>query len=229
MDWVDSFSLFLFDFDGLLVRTEHLHFRAYKEALLSRALKLPWDMHEYAQRAYFSSTGLKEGICELFPGHFDSDAEWMAFYLEKQHAFMRLVDEGQVELMPGVEKLLKKLVGLKKTLCVVTHSTLEMVEKVRHHLPLLDLIPYWITREDYASPKPASDGYNLAIERYLKEGEQSIGFEDTIKGLKALIGSQAKPVLICDEDPAKKDYCVKNGAIYAPSFEELSQASVVSS
>lgn len=224
MDWVHSFDLFLFDFDGLLVRTEHLHFKAYQKALSARGLTLPWTMHEYGQRAYFSSTGLREGICELFPDEFDSDSSWSTFYMEKQAAFMQLVDEGEVELMPGVQALLDELTDLKKTLCVVTHSNLEMVSRVRAHLPKLDLIPYWITRDDYTAPKPASDGYDLAIERHLKEGERAIGFEDSIKGLNALIVSKAKPVLICEYDPVKKDYCEKNGAIYAPSFEALSEA-----
>jgi beta-phosphoglucomutase len=223
MDWIDSFDLFLFDFDGLLVRTEHLHFRAYQNALFARGLQLPWNMHEYGQRAYFSATALRKGIMELFPAEFDSDKTWGEFYLDKQKEFMRLVEEGHVELMPGVAQLLKELKRLQKTLCVVTHSNLQMIQKVRLQLPLLDLIPHWITREDYKAPKPASDGYNLAMERYLKLGARAIGFEDSIKGLNALIGSRAKPVLICDEDPVKKDYCKKNGAIFAPSFETLSE------
>ena len=31
MDWIKKYQLFLFDFDGLLVNTEEMHFLAYKQ------------------------------------------------------------------------------------------------------------------------------------------------------------------------------------------------------
>ncbi|MGD0665742.1 MAG: HAD hydrolase-like protein, partial [Rhabdochlamydiaceae bacterium] len=47
MDWTDKFDLFLFDFDGLLVDTEELHFKAYQMLCQGRGYKLPWDINRF--------------------------------------------------------------------------------------------------------------------------------------------------------------------------------------
>ena len=40
MQWIHDFQLFLFDFDGLLVDTEHLHYQAYVNMLSKHGYKL---------------------------------------------------------------------------------------------------------------------------------------------------------------------------------------------
>ena len=63
---------------------------------------------------------------------------------------------------------------------------------------VLKNIDHWITREDYINPKPNPECYLRAILLYGKKGDRMVGFEDTIKGINALLQTPAKPVLIGD-------------------------------
>lgn len=212
MDWIDDFDLFLFDFDGLLVDTESLHFEAYRQTCAGFGLDLVWDMREYGKAAYFHASGLKEALIALFPKTLN-ESSWPDFYAKKQRRFIELVQD--VKLMPGVAELLERLKAAGKQRVVVTHSTRHMVDTVRRRLPELEAIEYWLVREDYKNPKPAPDGYLLAIEKYGKKGDRIIGFEDTPKGFKALRAAGVTAALI---SPLLEGY---EDALFARSLPEL--------
>lgn len=202
MKWIENFDLFLFDFDGLLVNTETLHYQAYQKMCAAQGVKLEWSFKKYCEIAHFSSTGLKENLLKEYPKLKESGMSWDGLYQEKKSAYLETYNEmltkGGVALMPGVERLLEALSQAKKRRCVVTHSPLEQIEKIRAGRPELSSIPLWLTREDYSNPKPAPDGYLLAIQKLGKEGDRIVGFEDSFKGYQSLCGAPCKPVIISD-------------------------------
>lgn len=195
MRWIEKFDLYLFDLDGLLVDTEKLHFAAYQTLCENYGHILDWDFSQYIHIAHTSATGLKE-MLHPFLSH--KEASWDVLYIEKKQIYLQLLRTGGLQLMPGAQKLLKELSTSSTKRCVVTNSAREQVEMIKTLLPILQTIPVWITREDYDAPKPASDGYHKAIELLADPGDRIIGFEDSLRGLKALMGTSAKPVLICD-------------------------------
>lgn len=195
MQWIHHFQLFLFDFDGLLVSTEHLHYQAYVNMLAKRGYKLDWSFQQFCSVAHFSATALREALYVQFP---DLDLNWQQVYGEKIQAMEELLLSGKVELMPGAEKLLRALEKAGIQRCVVTHSPLPQIEMIRAGSPVLQSIPHWLTREDYTEPKPSPECYLRAIQLWGKEGDRVVGFEDSIRGLRALEGTPALPVLICE-------------------------------
>ncbi len=208
MEWIRHFQLFLFDFDGLLVNTEQLHFEAYLEMCRRRGLELKWDFEQFCGAAHFDATALRDAIYAEFPQLHAQEPRWEVLYDEKKRAYMQLLKSGRLCLMPGVERLLQALAQGEIKRCVVTHSPKEQIDYIRGVLPQLDLIPHWITREHYQNPKPAPDSYLAAIERFAARGDQIIGFEDSMRGLKALRETPAHAVLIstfihpqCEEAP----------------------------
>lgn len=196
MDWINEYQLFLFDFDGLLVNTEELHYLAYKKMCASQGFDLDWDFNRYCQAAHYHSEGLRDQIFERFPQLKGIDPTWKNLYAIKQESIINLINEGAVHLMPGAEKLLKLLEASNIKRCVVTHSPDELVNAIRCQNPILDTIPNWITRHDYSHPKPNPECYLKAIERYAHKDDKLIGFEDTPRGLAALMATKAQPVLI---------------------------------
>ncbi|HEX2583476.1 MAG TPA: HAD family hydrolase, partial [Chlamydiales bacterium] len=125
------------------------------------------------------------------------DSDWTALYNEKKKIYFQLIEMGKVELMPGAEKLLLELERQKKRCAVVTNSSFEQVQLIRSQWKVLDAIAHWVTREEYEKPKPSAESYLRAIELYGKPEDRIIGFEDSIRGLQALKGTPALPVLIC--------------------------------
>ncbi|MCP5469103.1 MAG: HAD family phosphatase [Chlamydiales bacterium] len=195
---LQEYQLVLFDFDGVLVDTEALHFEAYKQMCAKRGISLKWDEHEYAQFALYSAYGLRKALVAEYPQL--REVKWETLYQEKKEAYHELISK-HVELMPGVQPLLEELAG--RQMCVVTHSPRAQIERIREMHPILQTIPRWITREDYEEPKPSSECYLKAIELH-EPVEKIVGFEDSPRGLTALLGTRAKGILVTSVLPQEE-------------------------
>lgn len=194
MKWIRNFQLFLFDFDGLLVNTEAIHFQAYIDMLSAKGYTLDWSFNQFCAVAHLHASALKEAIYEKFP---DLSPNFDALYEEKKKIYCDLLGSGKVELMPGVAQLLNELEKANIQRCVVTNSFRDQIELIRAQLKPLQSIPHWITREDYELQKPSPECYLRAIELFGKKGDRIIGFEDSVRGVQALKETPALPVLIC--------------------------------
>lgn len=223
MQWVNNYDLFLFDFDGLLVNTEWIHYQAYKNMCAERGFDLDWDFNRYIEVAHYRAEGLEEQIYAKFPQLHADEPNWKVLYEEKRQALLHLYTTKPIPLMEGVEDLLVKLQSLNKKRCVVTHSDRGVVKMIREKNPILDTIPNWIVREDYSTPKPSPECYNKAINSLASNGDRVIGFEDTPRGLNALMGSSAKPVMVTQmEYPEMADIRSRGVPIFS-SFVEISE------
>lgn len=223
MKWIHEFQLFLFDFDGLLVNTEHVHYQAYVNMLAQRGVKLDWSFARFSELAHLNSSALKAQIYAEFP---DLDPNWEDLYGEKKQIYFDLIRSGKVGLMPGVEKLLYALEKEKIRRCVVTNSFFEQIQLLRSQHPSLQTIPKWITREDYERAKPDPECYLRAIQLYSQPGDKIIGFEDSIRGLRALQGTPALPVLICPSHHPLLEMALEKGALHFESFEKIPENGV---
>lgn len=221
MNWINQYQLFLFDFDGLLVNTEELHYQAYIRMCAKHGVNLNWNFHSYAELAHRSATGVKEKLYAEFPNL--TTFPWEILYEEKKQALIDLLKEGAATLMPGVQELLLALQERQIKRCVVTHSALRLIQIIREQNPILNTIPYWITREDYSKPKPNSECYQVAINRYANEKDHIIGFEDSPRGFSALIETKAVPVLICPREYPYPDHFLTDQIIYYPSFTDITE------
>lgn len=214
MRWIEKFDLFLFDLDGLLVDTERLHFEAYRALCAQYGHELNWSFEDYIQVAHTSYEGLEKAIHP----HIEKGGSWDELYREKKALYLELLRQGQLALMPGVEALLKELASSSIKRCVATHSARELVETIKQKLPILKTIPVWITREDYVNPKPAPDAYLKAISLLAEPGDRIIGFEDSLRGVQALQGTPAQPILICPSDHPQMKGEVLEGIKHYPTL-----------
>lgn len=223
MQWIFQYQLFLFDMDGLLVDTEKLHYQAYINMCAARGYQLPWNFHRYSEAAHHDANALRDQIYEEFPKLKRQEPDWKVLYEEKKQMFMELLEKGSVPLMSGVKELLNALQVANIKRCVVTHSPSSLIEKIREQNPILNTIPNWISRNDYTHPKPHPECYQIAIKKLAESQDRIIGFEDSPRGLQALLETQAKPVLICPEDsPYLKAILEKHPMVdYYPSFCDI--------
>ncbi len=203
MDWINEFQLFLLDFDGLLVNTESLHYQAYIRMCQQRGHQLNWTFDQFCEAAHYDSKLLRIKLQEALPELFVQEPDWSTLYTEKKKLYLQILGEKKIELMPGAEKFLTALKenGIKRV--VVTHSPIEQVQYIRDQHPVLQTIKHWITREDYELSKPHPEPYLTAIDRHSSKGDKIIGFEDSPRGIAALLGTSAKAVLINPSVPKK--------------------------
>ncbi len=221
MQWLHNYQLFLFDFDGLLVNTEEIHYLAYKNMCAARGVILDWDFTRYCQAAHYEADALHKQLYACFPQLQLQEPNWNVLYAEKKQAVHKLFVEGVVQLMPGAAALLQLLQKTNTLHCVVTHSANDLIQALRRQHPILDAIPVWITREHYTHPKPHPECYIKAIQQLAKPNEKVIGFEDTPRGVRALLGSRAQPVLICQASYPEIPDFIKAGVIHYPSLSDI--------
>ncbi len=224
MQPMPQFDLYLFDFDGVLVDTEELHFLAYQRMLEQRGFQLRWDFEEYSKIALFKSMGLREKMYQDLPDLYHQEPVWEVLYAEKKAHYLDILSTVPVRLMAGVEELLQKLACSQTRRCVVTHSPRIQIERICERQPILQTIPHWITRECYEKPKPDSECYRHAIQLYSQPGDRIVGFEDSPRGMRALAGTEATPFLITSfltpSQIAELASQVNQRFIHFPSFIE---------
>ena len=190
-------KLVLLDFDGLLVDTESLHHLAYQEALESLGCPLDINFNTYIGLAHHASgTGLKDYIYNLYPS---LSGKWEAIRKDKISVYSCLSKSG-ARLMPCAEEFIALLNKEKIPCAVVTNSLKKDVERIIAHHPILQTIPHYITRETYEKPKPAPDGYLIALELFPHiKPHDALGLEDTLKGIDAIKKAGVRPLLVCHQ------------------------------
>lgn len=221
MQWLEQYQLVLLDFDGLLVNTEHIHYRAYQKMCADRGVNLTWDFPTYCSMAHYSSDVLRKELSRLYPRLHENGATWDTLYQEKKEAYLKLLDQGAVTLMPGAEEFLRLIEKNGIQRCVVTNSGDELIKKIVNKLPQLKTISHWITREKYQLAKPDPECYQLAIKTFAKPQDKILGIEDTPRGLQALRATRAEPILVSELSYPEITQFKKEGIRCFRSFHQL--------
>lgn len=196
-----AYDIILFDFDGLLVDTEPLHFLAYKEMCFRNGVYLNWDFTRFCKEAHSSALGIWKAFQQEFPLLLKNKSRELLYH-EKKEIYQELLKTTTPKLMPGVDILLQALAISPILSAVVTNSTRSQIEPLREELSILNVIPLWLTREDYKLAKPAPDGYLQAIKKLGKK-KRVIGFEDTLKGIHSLQAAGVEAILVAPTCPEK--------------------------
>jgi beta-phosphoglucomutase len=197
-------KLVCFDFDGLLVDTEPLHHLAYNRILSSLGFPVNFDYPTYCKIAHAKDRLLLKKTVEMIHPNFTM--EWEELRALKTSLYRSLIKENHLAPMEGVEKLIKILQDKNISICIVTNSDRAAIVDISNHLPFLKNIPVWITREDYATPKPAPDGYLKALQMHNVTKQEAIGLEDSLKGVAALKAAGMDYLLINTSKEKEKEH-----------------------
>jgi dTDP-4-dehydrorhamnose reductase/beta-phosphoglucomutase-like phosphatase (HAD superfamily) len=165
----------LFDLDGTLVDTDYIHYDSYKKVLSQYDILFSYE--EFTKVLHYSSvdTLLKE-----------MNIDFQNVKKQKNEVFKQ---NKNIKFIEGAEELLYKCLQNGINFSIVTNTSRELVTYIQTQLPLLGQVKQWILREDYNLPKPHDECYILAKEKYYKGEKFCIGFENSIKGYKAIKNS----------------------------------------
>jgi HAD superfamily hydrolase (TIGR01509 family) len=187
---------FLFDLDGVLVRSEELHHEAYRRSCAAHGHVLPWSFERYCLAAHYGPEHLQREISRELPTLFAGEGSWERLYAEKSRIYLELLAGEDVPLQPGAAEALQRLTAAGAPHAVVTNSTRQQTALLRRRHAVLDAVPLWVTRENYAAAKPAPDAYRVALQHLDAPAARALGFEDTPRGLQALAAAGVPAVLV---------------------------------
>jgi beta-phosphoglucomutase len=145
-----------FDFDGVIVNSEPLHFQAFKEVLASECIAL--DEEEYYReligfddKGAFRHLYQKRGLA-LAPKTF------LSLMARKSEAMMDLIDRGQFSALPGVEEFVRSL-WRTCPLAICSGALREEIEAMLEAVCLRDCFGVIVAAQDVAVGKPDPSGY----------------------------------------------------------------------
>uniref|UniRef100_A0A6C0DNX8 RmlD-like substrate binding domain-containing protein n=1 Tax=viral metagenome TaxID=1070528 RepID=A0A6C0DNX8_9ZZZZ len=125
----------------------------------------------------FSALEMRKGVKTLF-----DENMFNIIKLEK----LDLMKYEEISFTKNSELFLRFLIENKFNFCIVTNTKKETVNIFKEKLSILNDIKQWIYRDDYNLPKPDSECYNIAKQKYYNNEKYIIGIEDSMVGYNAL-------------------------------------------
>lgn len=218
----------VFDFDGVIVDSEPLHYRAFQKVLDPLGAGFTWQ--EYIDR--YMGFDDRDAFREAFKvkGLPLDDDTLTGLITAKALLFHDVAAEG-VSSYPGVIELVRALTG-KIPLAICSGALLTDIEPVLRMLSLTDAFDCIVTADEVAASKPDPSSYRLAVQRLQQlfpeagiTAAQSIAIEDTPAGIISAKGAGLKVLAVTNSYPADSltaaDLVV--AALSAITVEELSQ------
>jgi beta-phosphoglucomutase len=102
-----SIAAIIFDFDGVIVHSEPLHFRAFRETLAPEGIDLP-EVEYYAEMIGFDDRGAFAHILQKHGKPIDPKM-LLRLMARKSQMVRQLIDRRQYAALPGVEELVRGL------------------------------------------------------------------------------------------------------------------------
>ena len=150
----------LFDFDGVLVNSEPLHFFAFQEVLAAEHIQLTEDEY-YRELIGFDDRGAFRAVFQKHARELDPRT-MLRVMTRKNEVMMDLIGRRRYQPLPGVEEFVR---GLWRhcPLAICSGALREEIEAMLEGISLRDCFPIIVAAEDVAVGKPDPSGYLLTL------------------------------------------------------------------
>jgi beta-phosphoglucomutase len=194
----------VFDFDGVIVDSEPLHFRALRDALRPEAVLITEEEYLKIYLAYDD-----RGAIRLALEHHGErvDPERMErIAARKRAAVARAIPE--IPIFDGARELVLSL-GAEVPLAIASGARHEEIETILTSLGLRDAFQAIVGAEDAERTKPDPAPYLEATRRLAARTPglgpaECVAFEDSMPGIASALGAGMKVVGVANSQPAEK-------------------------
>ena len=190
----------IFDMDGTLADTEELHRQAFNLAFKECACPLDWSRREYKQ--LLSISGGRERIhhCLRRAGVAGDDLQHTVdtVHQRKSVIYREILVESNIELRPGIRRLIRECreAGLK--LAIATSSSAENAATLLNNTFGSygnEIFATVVTCDVVADKKPSPAVYEYTLAQLGMKAENCIAIEDTGNGNLAALAAGIKTVI----------------------------------
>ncbi len=207
----------IFDMDGVLVNTEPLHYRVWKQVFAERGVEIAYDVY----KPCIGSTAdyMYDLLDRAYHTHFRGTTELSARFKEIKQAI--LTREG-IQPIGGVTALLKKLREEGYPLAVASSSSQELIEWVMKRAGLDRYFDLMYSAERVKNPKPAPDVFLEAAGRMKRTPEECLVIEDSANGTRAAKAAGMTCFAFYNPDSGEQDLSCADEVF--STFEEIEGA-----
>jgi beta-phosphoglucomutase len=182
-----------FDFDGILVDSEPMHFRAFTEVLDPLGMGFPWKEYVEIYMGFDDRDAFREAF--RTKGIVLDEANLGKLVAAKSEAFLRCLRDG-VTAYPGAVPMLETLHAAGFPLALCSGALRSDIDPILAQLGVARRFDVIVSADDVRRSKPDPESYALAFaklsERYsasLTVPGKSVAVEDTPAGIRSAKGA----------------------------------------
>jgi len=187
----------IFDFDGVIVDTEPLHYAAFQRTLEPLGLHFTWE--EYVET--YIGFDDRDAFRYAFSSHGTPlSPETLHGLIEQKALFFAEVIRSGVSAYPGVLDLISHLHEHKSPLAICSGALRSDIDPILSMLGISDYFDVIVTADDVAASKPDPECYQLTFQRlqsahqYSFTKDSTLVIEDTPAGITA---AKAAGLTVC--------------------------------
>jgi HAD superfamily hydrolase (TIGR01509 family) len=195
----------VFDVDGTLAETERDGHRvAFNRAFAEAGLPWQWDERLYGE--LLAVTGGRERIAHYarrFAPQWLSDdragERIAALHRRKNEHYAEIVEAGELQLRPGVARLLEELgaAGVRLAIATTTSRTnLDVLLQATLGTAAMERFEVVVCGEDVSRKKPDPEAYALALWQLRLPATRCLAVEDSANGLRAALAAGISTVIV---------------------------------
>lgn len=197
----------IFDFDGVIVDTEPLHYAAFQLVLQPIGLQFSWE--EYVDT--YIGFDDRDAFKHVFSSHKRELSQGeMHRLIEQKALFFSEVIRSGVSAYPGVLDLISRLHEQKLPLAICSGALRSDIDPILSMLGIADFFAIIVTADDVAASKPDPECYQLAFHRLQSAHKNSftkettLAIEDTPAGISAARTAGLMVCAVTNSYPAAK-------------------------
>ena len=183
----------IFDFDGIIVDTEPLHYKAFLSVLEPLGLGFAWEEYVATYMGFDDRDAFREAYRAR--GRDLDGKSLKSLVAAKSRAFLDILRAG-VEPYPGAVPMIESLHVAGVPLAISSGALLSDISPILGGLGIDGCFPVVVTADDVRKSKPDPECYALAFRRLsrmhpsrVKVPERSVAIEDTPAGIRSAKGA----------------------------------------
>ena len=194
----------VFDFDGVLVDSEPLHYRSLRDALRPEGVEISEEEYLEVYLAYDDREAIRLALEQH--GEDAAPARRERIEARKVDLFARMIPE--IPVFDGARDLVRAL-GLEMPLAIASGARHDEIDAILRGVGLRDAFQAIVGAEDAARTKPDPAPYLEAARRLAARTaglapEECVAFEDSMPGIASALGAGMKVVGVAHSYPAEK-------------------------
>jgi beta-phosphoglucomutase family hydrolase len=202
----------IFDMDGVIAETEHIHIEAEKQTMLKHGVQITEDeLHRY------TGTTAKHQLTELIE-KYRLDTTFEEMFEEKEKIMFKLLEE-DTQPTKGVIELLNKLKEKCVKLAVASSSHKRLVQYVLRKLGITQLFDSIISAEDVLHSKPDPEIFLMSAKKLNVNPTECLVVEDAKLGVEA--AKEAKMKCLGYKNPHSGNQDLSRADIVTDDFSSL--------
>jgi HAD superfamily hydrolase (TIGR01509 family) len=184
----------IFDFDGIIVDSERLHWAAFCKVLAPLGKTISWPEYVKTFIGFDDRDAFRHAVPNLGTG------ELQALITKKASAFQKLIESDGAAALPGSVALIKHLSG-KIPIAICSGALREDILPILGKLDVEKAFNTIVTANDTHISKPDPAPYKLAMKKL--NVTSGLAIEDTPAGIASAKGAGLKALAVTNSYPAE--------------------------